>query len=370
MLFIELIVLVILFLYVLLISKYAAGWTKIKTVSKDAFLPKVSILIVMRNEESNLVRLYKSLQSQVYPGNKLEFILVNDHSTDNTWSFLEKWDLNNLHLLNMPKGKFGKKNAISMAVAIASGDIILASDADCSFSANWTRKMIGYFANNDVKLVSGPVLFNKKTGFFQNFQALEFTSLIASGAGAIGIQNPIFCNGANMAYRKEVFLEVNAFNKNNIASGDDVFLLHSIKEKYHNSIVFARNEDAIVTTESAQSFYDFINQRKRWVAKSSSYKDIASMYTSYVVLFTNATFVFLFSILFIDISWVLFFLGFYVIKFIVDLSLLYPVLQFLNRKDLIKWVLPFEFFYSFYIILIVILSFTTDFEWKGRVHNK
>ena len=150
MLFIEVIVLVILFFYVLLISKYVFGWSKIKTISKDSFSPKVSIVIVMRNEETNLARLYKSLRSQVYPLNKLEFILVNDHSTDNTWAFLEKWDLNNLQLLNMPKGKFGKKNGISMAVSLANGDIILASDADCIFSANWVRKMIGYFENNDV----------------------------------------------------------------------------------------------------------------------------------------------------------------------------------------------------------------------------
>ena len=43
----------------------------------------------------------------------------------------------------------------------------------------------------------------------------------------IDVQNPIFCNGANMAYRKEVFLEVNTFNKHNIVSGDDVFLLEN-----------------------------------------------------------------------------------------------------------------------------------------------
>ena len=60
-------------------------------------------------------------------------------------------------------------------------------------------------------------------------QELEFLSLIGSGAGAIGIENPIFCNGANMAYRKDVFLETNNFNNDNTVSGDDVFLLHSIK---------------------------------------------------------------------------------------------------------------------------------------------
>jgi hypothetical protein len=61
---------------------------------------------------------------------------------------------------------------------------------------------------------------------------------------------------------------------------------------------------------------------------------------------------------------------FYLAKFIVDLFLLYPTLKFLKRTDLIKWILPFELFYSFYIVLIVILSFTNTFEWKGRIHKK
>ena len=57
-------------------------------------------------------------------------------------------------------------------------------------------------------------------------------------------------------------------------------------------------------------------------------------------------------------------------KFIADLFLLYPVLRFFKRKDLIKWIFPFELFYSFYIVLIVVLSFTKSFEWKGRTHKK
>ena len=61
------------------------------------------------------------------------------------------------------------------------------------------------------------------------------------------------------------------------------------------------------------------------------------MYSSYVVLLTNLSFIVLFLMLFIESSLLLIFIGFYVIKFIVDLLLLYPTLQFLNRRYLIKW---------------------------------
>ena len=361
---------VLLLCYVVLIIRYSCGWSKIKEISKKGFFPKVSIVISLRNEESQINNLFSSLRSQSYPYEKLQIILVNDHSTDNTLSLLHKFDLDNLQVINMPEGKQGKKAAIRMAVSLATGDIILASDADCIFGAQWVQSMVSYFSDYNVKLVSGPVFFNNQRGFFQNLQALEFASLIGSGAGSIGINNALFCNGANMAYRKEVFLQMNILNDKISVSGDDVFLLHSVKAKYINSIVFAKDKDAIVLTQSLENLTNFINQRKRWAAKSIKYKDFSSIYTSYLVFFTNLFFILLFFIIFIDTLFFPFFIAFYFVKFIVDIFLLQPILHFFNRKDLIKWIFPFELFYSFYIVLISILSFTSKFEWKDRMYKR
>lgn len=363
-------ILIILFLYALLIIRYTLGWYKVKEITNKGFTPKVSILIAMRNEENEVVRLVQNLQHQIYPTDKLELILVNDHSTDNTLNVLKSIQLDNLQVINMPNGQFGKKIAIKKAVEQASGDIILATDADCSFNQNWVQTMTNYFADESIKLVSGPVALHKKKGLFFRLQELEFSSLIASGAGAVGINNAIFCNGANMAFRKEVFLEINEFATDSAVSGDDVFLLHSVKHKYLNAIAFAKEDNAIVTTDAVQTLHGFINQRKRWTAKSSLYKDKASIYTSFLVLFTNLALVFIFVMQFWNIKYFNLFILFYGVKFLVDLILLFPVLKFFKRTDLVKWIFPFEIFYSIYIVLIVILSFTKSFEWKGRTHNK
>jgi len=360
----------IVLLYWFQISKYRIGWDKIKTESQQEFTPKASVVIAIRNEESEVKLLVKTLKKQIYPTDYLEIILVNDHSTDTTLALLEQVEMDNLRIINMPDGEFGKKNAISSAVQVAKGEIILASDADCSFTPNWVQTMVAYFANEQIKLVSGPVTFHKQKGIFQSLQALEFASLIGSGAGAIGMGNAIFCNGANMAYRKTIFLEVNDFENDKAVSGDDVFLLHSVKEKYNNGIAFAKNENAIVTTEGVQTIKGFINQRKRWTAKSSGYKDWASIYTSFLVLFTNVIGVILLGLSLFDFTYLNYFLYYFALKFLADLYLLLPVLSFFNRKDLAKWILPFEFFYSCYIVLIVVLSFTNTFEWKGRIHEK
>ena len=171
-------------------------------------------------------------------------------------------------------------------------------------------------------------------------------------------------------FTEAIFLEVNDFKDDKTVSGDDVFLLHSVKAKYPKAIAFAKNEDAIVITEGVQTINGFINQRKRWTAKSSSYKDFASIYVSYLVLFVNLAIVFLFAMQFFSQQYFELFILFYIAKFIADLFLLYPVLRFFKRTDLIRWIFPFELFYSFYIVLIVVLSFTKSFEWKGRTHKK
>jgi len=366
----QIIVLFILFLYLLLILRYCVGWTKNKPTGVSHFSPKVSVIIALRNEQKQVLHLLSELKKQVYPIDNLEFVLVNDHSTDSTLEALENSEIENLRVVNMPRSLFGKKSAIAFAMKEATGEIILATDADCSFSPLWVHTMVAYFASKNIKLVSGPVSYHKQKGVLLGLQTLEFISLIGSGAGAIGIKNAIFCNGANMAYRKSDFLELNNFENDNAVSGDDVFLLHSVKEKYKNAIAFAKDENAIVLTDAVRSAKGFISQRKRWTAKTSAYKDFASIYASFLVLFTNLSLVLLFVGYLYSGAYFQLFLLFYALKFAVDFLLLFPVLSFFKRRDLLKWILPFALFYAIYIVLIVILSFTKSFEWKGRVHKK
>ena len=366
----QIIVLFILFLYLLLILKYWVGWIKNKATGVSHFLPKVSVIIALRNEQEHVPHLLLELKKQVYPIDRLEFVLVNDHSTDSTLDLLENSSIDNLRVVNMPEGMFGKKNAIAFAMKEVKGEIILATDSDCSFSHLWVHTMVAYFANQNIKLVSGPVSYHKKNGILLGLQTLEFISLIGSGAGAIGVKNAIFCNGANMAYRKADFLELNNFENYDAVSGDDVFILHSVKEKYKNAIAFAKDENAIVLTDAVRSAKGFINQRKRWTAKTSGYKDFASIYASFLVFFMNLSVVLLFVGYLYSGAYFQLFLLFYSLKFAVDFLLLFSVLSFFNRRDLVKWIFPFELFYAFYIVLIVILSFTKSFEWKGRIHKK
>jgi hypothetical protein len=58
-----------------------------------------------------------------------------------------------------------------------------------------------------------------------HFQQLDLVSLQGATIGSFGIGKGFMCNGANLAYKKSLFQELNGFRNDTIASGDDVFLL-------------------------------------------------------------------------------------------------------------------------------------------------
>jgi len=78
----------------------------------------------------------------------------------------------------------------------------------------------------------------------------------------------------------------------------------------------------------------------------------------------------LFVLCFFNMQWLEVFLTLFLVKYIADYLFLLPVLKFFRRRDLAFWILPFELCYSFYIVFIVVLSFTNSFEWKGRTHKR
>lgn len=364
---------IIILSYGILIFLYLIGWRKTSKPSyRHENLSKISVIVSCRNEEKNITKLVKSLKQQTCPSDKIEFIFIDDHSDDNTLQLLfeEQKKSNNIIVLKQDEGIYGKKKAIIKGVDKSSGEIIITTDADCFFNKRWIDSITSYFSDENVKLVVGPVVFKESNSIWDSFQSLEFLSLIGSGAGSIGINQGIFCNGANFAYKKDLFIESNDILNSDLASGDDVFLMHYVKRKHPRGIVFAKNQDSIVTTYAKNTIQDFINQRKRWTAKSIDYKDASAILSSIIVLLTNI-FIVLFMVLsFFDLQYLYYFLLFIASKFLVDFIFLIPVLRFFKRERLIKFIFPFELIYSFYIIFIVVISFMTSFTWKGRVYKK
>jgi len=367
MIYVKYIAFFIVSIYALLIIYFYYGWYKLKNYTSHEisnYVP-ISVVIACRNEEENISHLLECLVAQSYPKDKIEIILVNDHSLDNTENIILNFikDHSQIRLYYLPENLQGKKKAIEYGISKANSDIIITTDADCTMNKDWLSKLFYYYNDKKPKLLSGPVQLEYENNIFQKFQALEFLSLISSGAGAIGVNRAIMCNAANMLFEKSLYNECNM--KNDHASGDDIFLMLHSKAIDKESIQFIKSRDAVVTSKAAKKLKDFVQQRLRWTSKSAAYRDFDIIFTAILVALTN-------TVLGVSIIYSLTNLVFFDvillfgIKSLADFILLYSITKFLRSSKLMFFFIPLQIIYPFYIIATALFGLTGNFNWKGR----
>ena len=372
-----LISIIILFSYFFIFLLLLFGVNKIKEYKNEDVNDQItfSIIIPFRNEAHNLPDLLESLSKLNYDKLLFEVILVNDESSDSfehviaSYQELEKF---NLHLINnYRKSKSPKKDAIDTAILKAKNEWIITTDADCIVPLNWLKTLNNFIQFHTPNMIVMPVSYMNGGSMIESFQILELLSLQSATVGGFGINHPFLCNGANLAYQKNSFKAVEGFSGNeNIASGDDIFLLEKMLHEYPSKIKYLKSKEVVIETKMVKDLVNLFHQRIRWASKSRSYNNPYAKIIGATVLAMNLWLVVLIPLLILDyISWVL--LLFSVIaKMVIDLSLVYPSSMFFQQKINFKIFLLGTLVYPFYNLIIAFASFGTKFEWKGRSHSK
>ena len=359
--------------YVAAVFYFKKGWKRILHFSPGADIPStsVSILIAARNEEEKIAFTIEDILKQNYPLGLVELIVVDDHSTDRTANIVEWYGNKGVKLIKLNEDKAlnsYKKKAITEAIKVAKGDVIITTDADCRMGAEWLRTVVAYFEKHNSKLVSSPVSYTKEKSFFERLQTLEFLYLIGLGASSIGNKKPSTCNGANLAYRKDVFLELKGFQGiDDLASGDDELFLHKVASKYPDGIGFCKSKLAMVYTDAKPNLTEFIRQRKRWASKSTRYKDKRIVALGVVIWLFNIL-IFLNMVLsFFNSSYFYVLLLIFLLKFIAEFAFLSTITQFARRKELLSYLPVLTIIHVFYIVYIGIAGNSGKYVWKGRL---
>lgn len=367
-------------LYLLLIASLIYGWKKVPEFKPEDQDNKTrfSIIIPFRNEAGNLPKLLNSLSKLHYPDPNFEILLVNDESEDTSEKicneFIKDHPLLNARVLqNKRRSNSPKKDAISTAIENAQFEYLLTTDADCLVPELWLQAYNDFILENKPKLVAGPVRIlntEKKKALFQTFEELDILSLQATGIGAFGIDRPFICNGANLCYEKKAFEEAGKFTGNeDIASGDDVFLLQKFR-KTHLKTGFLKAKEAIVETTSQESLKQLISQHIRWAAKTPAYTSLFGRFAGITVFLTNLLLLLGIPLVFFELlSYTPLVLLFFV-KFNADFILLYTAAKFFEREDVMRNYFWCSFLYPFFSVFVAFLSLFKDFEWKGRKFSK
>jgi len=331
-----------------------------------------SVIIPFRNEAENLPNLLNSIKNIAYAKSLFEIILVNDESTDNYLEIINQFctrnpTINLKTVENCRQSNSPKKDAINTAISITKYNWIVATDADCILPKTWLSSINACICENNPNMLVAPVSFISDSSFLQQFQGIDFLSMQGATIGGFGIQKPFMANGANLVYKKEVFLQLNGFKDNDfIASGDDVFLLENFVAHDSSKVIFLKAPKALVTTYPTKNWYELIQQRKRWAAKATHFKNNFAKSIGALVFFANCVIgVTLFVGLFRPIFLTLLFP-----KFLIDSLLIFKTANLYKNKINILSFLKTVLFYPFFTVYIAVISVISPFIWKGRHFNK
>lgn len=368
---------ILLLAYCLLILLYRQWFLRLPLFQKEADEPvtKFSIIIPARNEEHNIAQCLNDVLGQNYPARLYEVIVINDHSTDRTEEIIRSYQQThtNLVLLNLADHIDGrklnayKKKAIEFAIAQSNGNWIVTTDADCTMGTQWLNRFDAFIRQNDPVFIAAPVMFTSDGSFLQNFQLLDFISLQGITAAAVSAGYHTMCNGANIAYRKDVFYEAGQFRGiDDVASGDDMLLMYKIKQKYPARMGYLFAHESVVLTEPMKDWKNFLNQRIRWASKTGSYQDKGIFWTLALVYGVN----FLLLVLlawspFVEKgfnNWLLLLLA----KTLIELGFMIPVAKFYRQTGVLAWFPVMQVFHMLYTVVAGWLGKFGTYQWKGR----
>ena len=359
----EIIFLIVLSGYFILSVAFVIGASKQFDRLNDEELPAATVIVAARDEEDNILRCLKSLDNIVYDENKLEIILVDDKSSDNTGKIIDEFIFNKTKFKKIVTKKEigilkGKTNALANAIDIAKGAIILTTDADCEVHPMWVKTMTSYYQEN-IGAVNG---FTTQLAYngFSGMQAIDFLYLLTVASGAINLNKPVSCIGNNMSYRKSAYKETGGYEKLPFSVTEDFNLLLSIHKLNKYKIIFPLEKEALITSIPCKNLKNLYHQKKRWglggfeVPLRGKFIMATAFAANLCILLTPLFFTA--GCLYLT-----------VFKLAIDYFVLYFVHKQLGITKNLRYYLNFEIYYILYVLVLpCILTLNRKVTWKGR----
>lgn len=359
----EIIFLIVVAAYCVQAYLLSIGSKKLFPKINDDELEPATIVVAARDEEDKILKCLESLAKLEYPKNKLEIIIVDDDSRDNTESIVKDF------IADKPKFKLikpikdfgqtvGKARAIANAIEIAKGKIILTTDADCTVSPTWAKTLASYY-RNDVAMVCG-YTNQRSDNLFKAVQDIDFIYLLTVGGGAINLGKPLSAIGNNMSYRKSAYYEAGGYENIEFSVTEDFQLLMAINKLKNRKIIYPADAESLVTSEPCPNLKTLFLQKRRWAVggMKSRIDNLLIISTGlWVALLT-------FMIPFFYSTSVLYLLIF---KVFTDFFMIYFIYQRLKLRFSFLNFIVFEIYQTIYFAVVgVSLLFSRKVVWKGR----
>ena len=232
--------------------------------------PRITVICPVYNEEKYIERTLTQLMESAYPAARMQVIVINDGSTDDTLAQIQKTreKYPDMLLVNFERSR-GKRNALAAGVRMSTGDIIVFIDSDSFLDPDALRNLTRRFADPGVAAVTGHCdVENQWTNLLTKMQAVRYYVAFRVMKAAESVFDCVTClSGPLAAYRRPVLMEVlhewvtQKFIGQPATYGDDRSLTNSMLTRGYKVVY---ESSARTTTIVPENYTGFMRQQMRW----------------------------------------------------------------------------------------------------------
>jgi hyaluronan synthase len=231
--------------------------------------PTIAVVMPAFNEEDAVATSIRSLLAVDYPAQKLEIVVVNDGSTDNTSEEIRAVAAGNpvVRVIEFPENR-GKRAAMAAGIRATRAAVIAFVDSDSSLEPDALRRIVRGFANPRVGAIAGHAeVQNSRETWITRMQAVRYFVAFRVCKAAESIFGAVTCcSGCFSAYRREAIAPVlerwegQRFLGRPATYGDDRSLTNFVLRKWKVNY----DETARSVTIVPAHFRLFLRQQLRW----------------------------------------------------------------------------------------------------------
>ena len=236
------------------------------------FEPLVSVIIPVYNSEKTLKRCVESVINQTYSIDKIEIIMVDNGSKDNSYNVFQQLQSEYHHVkMWWYKSGCGKARALNAGIFYSNGAYIINIDSDGYMSRNSIESIVKHFIyNKEVSAITGSVIIDKDeiketkgiiNKLVQKCEFIEYLEVFFIGRNNQSSTNELFTMaGAISAIKREVAFKSQMYNADTL--GEDAHMTQQIL-LFQNGVV-SYCKEAVFFTSPIEDFNRLSIQRSRW----------------------------------------------------------------------------------------------------------
>ncbi len=252
--------------YLISSDAYTINVARRRRHHKRWHLPTISVVVPAHNEELTIQRCLLSLHQSNYPTAKLEVIVANDGSTDQTEAIVRQFRRDHkggckIRLINRPnKGKAAVLNyAMRRCVR---NQLVMCLDSDSYLDRNALRNAAQHFRDRDVVALSSNVNIIEDGTVLTLLQRIEYLVCYQMKKGQAQLGLEYIVGGIGSMFRQNILKQVSFYDTNTMTEDIDLTMKILVNKTRNQKIAYAA--DSIAYTEAAHSIGELMTQRFRW----------------------------------------------------------------------------------------------------------